>query len=122
MKCNLCSKPTLEAGFQLHLENCKKIKQREKKQGQKRKKAAEKSGEPSGESKRSNSKKLKLAKAPLPIGNFVKHLNLLDLDKQCGVIAENGVQCLRSITCKIHTVNAKRLVPGRSMQYGVSLP
>ncbi|KAJ3041437.1 hypothetical protein HDV00_009417 [Rhizophlyctis rosea] len=41
----------------------------------------------------------------------------LDLDKNCGVLLDNGLQCTRSITCKIHTVSAKRAVPGRSMQY-----
>ncbi|KAI9336423.1 SCA7, zinc-binding domain-containing protein [Zopfochytrium polystomum] len=41
----------------------------------------------------------------------------LDLDKQCGVMGDNGIVCARSITCKIHSVSAKRAVVGRSIMY-----
>lgn len=42
----------------------------------------------------------------------------LDVDKQCGVInEETGQPCLRSLTCKTHSMGAKRSVPGRSRSY-----
>lgn len=41
----------------------------------------------------------------------------IDLDKQCGVMTENGTICTRSLTCKIHSVSAKRAVQGRSQDY-----
>ncbi|KAJ3379325.1 hypothetical protein HDU84_006743 [Entophlyctis sp. JEL0112] len=45
----------------------------------------------------------------------------VDLDKQCGVLLESGpvlsLPCSRSITCKIHSVFAKRSVAGRTQHY-----
>ncbi|KAJ1327330.1 hypothetical protein BSLG_010672 [Batrachochytrium salamandrivorans] len=41
----------------------------------------------------------------------------INLDLQCGVIHDNGVQCARSITCKIHSVSLKRAVVGRTFTY-----
>ncbi|KAI7897468.1 SCA7 domain-containing protein, partial [Cokeromyces recurvatus] len=39
----------------------------------------------------------------------------LDLNIQCGVITStNHLPCRRSITCKIHSMGAKRAVEGRS--------
>ncbi|TPX72190.1 hypothetical protein SpCBS45565_g00445 [Spizellomyces sp. 'palustris'] len=43
----------------------------------------------------------------------------IDLDKQCGVRLDSGALCTRSITCKIHSVGAKRAVQGRSQQYDI---
>ena len=43
--------------------------------------------------------------------------NPLDLDRQCGVINDKGLPCSRSLTCKTHTVGAKRAVQGRSRPY-----
>ncbi|KAK0530995.1 SAGA complex subunit Sgf73 [Tilletia horrida] len=40
----------------------------------------------------------------------------LDVDRQCGVITEKG-PCSRSLTCKSHSMGAKRAVPGRSRPY-----
>ncbi|KDN44112.1 SCA7-domain-containing protein [Tilletiaria anomala UBC 951] len=40
----------------------------------------------------------------------------LDVDRQCGVISEKG-PCLRSLTCKSHSMGAKRSVEGRSRPY-----
>lgn len=39
------------------------------------------------------------------------------MDKQCGVINDKGLPCSRSITCKVHSMVAKRAVPGRSKSY-----
>lgn len=38
-------------------------------------------------------------------------------DKQCGVINDKGLPCSRSLTCKSHSMGAKRAVPGRSRDY-----
>lgn len=41
----------------------------------------------------------------------------IDLDRQCGVINDKNLPCSRSLTCKTHTVGAKRAVEGRSKPY-----
>jgi hypothetical protein len=41
----------------------------------------------------------------------------VDLDKQCGVINDKGLPCSRSLTCKSHSMGAKRSVLGRSKKY-----
>ena len=41
----------------------------------------------------------------------------VDLDKQCGVINDKGLPCSRSLTCKSHSMGAKRAVQGRSKAY-----
>ncbi|AAS53277.1 AFL097Cp [Eremothecium gossypii ATCC 10895] len=47
--------------------------------------------------------------------------HLVDLDKQCGVeLPERGV-CGRSLTCKSHSMGAKRAVQGRSKPFDVLL-
>jgi hypothetical protein len=43
----------------------------------------------------------------------------LDLNRHCGVINAKGVPCSRALTCKSHSVGAKRDVPGRSKPYDV---
>ena len=41
----------------------------------------------------------------------------VDLDKQCGVINDKNLPCSRSLTCKSHSMGAKRAVQGRSRPY-----
>ena len=41
----------------------------------------------------------------------------VDYDKQCGVINDKGFPCSRSLTCKAHSMGAKRAVQGRSKAY-----
>ncbi|KAL4800042.1 mRNA capping enzyme, catalytic domain-containing protein [Aspergillus venezuelensis] len=45
----------------------------------------------------------------------------VDVEKQCGVPLPNGAQCARSLTCKSHSMGAKRAVPGRSLPYDMLL-
>lgn len=45
----------------------------------------------------------------------------VDVEKQCGVTLPNGQQCARSLTCKSHSMGAKRAVPGRSLPYDMLL-
>ncbi|CAD6892158.1 unnamed protein product [Tilletia controversa] len=48
--------------------------------------------------------------------NRINRGDPLNVDKQCGVMTEKGV-CQRSLTCKSHSMGAKRAVPGRSRPY-----
>lgn len=41
----------------------------------------------------------------------------VDYDKQCGVINDKNLPCSRSLTCKSHSMGAKRSVQGRSRPY-----
>ncbi|KAJ7935246.1 SCA7, zinc-binding domain-containing protein [Mycena leptocephala] len=41
----------------------------------------------------------------------------VNYDKQCGVINDKFLPCSRSLACKIHTLEAKRAVQGRSTKY-----
>jgi len=45
----------------------------------------------------------------------------VDYDKQCGVINDKNLPCSRSLTCKSHSMGAKRAVQGRSRDYDVLL-
>ncbi|WEW57804.1 SAGA complex subunit Sgf73 [Emydomyces testavorans] len=79
------------------------------KKGKKRK-ADEDDKEPKKKKKKDEPK----PKAPKPKGP-------VDVEKQCGVILPNGGQCARSLTCKSHSMGAKRAVPGRSLPYDMLL-
>lgn len=43
------------------------------------------------------------------------------MERQCGVILPNGQPCARSLTCKSHSMGAKRAVAGRSLPYDMLL-
>jgi len=45
----------------------------------------------------------------------------VDVERQCGVITPTGQPCARSLTCKSHSMGAKRAVPGRSLPYDMLL-
>jgi len=45
----------------------------------------------------------------------------VDVERQCGVLIKDGVQCARSLTCKSHSMGAKRAVGGRSLPYDMLL-
>jgi len=45
----------------------------------------------------------------------------VDVEKQCGVPLPNGALCARSLTCKSHSMGAKRAVVGRSQPYDALL-
>ncbi|KAJ5286768.1 hypothetical protein N7478_002454 [Penicillium angulare] len=79
------------------------------KKGKKRK-ADEDDKEPKKKKKKDEPK----AKAAKPKGP-------VDVEKQCGVTLPNGAQCARSLTCKSHSMGAKRAVPGRSLPYDMLL-
>jgi len=80
------------------------------KKGKKRKADAEDDKEPK-KKKKKEEQKPKAAKPKGPV----------DVEKQCGVALPNGAQCARSLTCKSHSMGAKRAVPGRSLPYDMLL-
>lgn len=81
------------------------------KKGKKRK--AEEEADNATKKKKSKKEEQK-PKAPKPKGP-------VDVEKQCGVQLPNGGQCARSLTCKSHSMGAKRAVPGRSLPYDMLL-
>jgi SAGA-associated factor 73 len=83
----------------------------DKKTGKKRKAdgEADKSG-PSKKKRKDEALKVKAAKPKAPV----------DVEKQCGVLLPNGAQCARSLTCKSHSMGAKRAVV-RSLPYDMLL-
>lgn len=82
------------------------------KKGKKRKTEAE-------DEKDKEPKKKKKKEEPKP--KAAKPKGPVDVEKQCGVTLPNGAQCARSLTCKSHSMGAKRAVPGRSLPYDMLL-
>ncbi|KAK3684541.1 SAGA complex subunit Sgf73 [Vermiconidia calcicola] len=64
-------------------------------------------GGPAKKKKKNDTSKAKPARPKAPV----------DVEKQCGVELPQGGQCARSLTCKSHSMGAKRAVPGRSAPY-----
>ena len=70
-------------------------------------------------------------KTPIPCGSTISLIQALtvaelatgpvDVEKQCGVLLPNGMPCARSLTCKSHSMGAKRAVAGRSLPYDMLL-
>jgi SAGA-associated factor 73 len=86
----------------------------EKKQGKKRKAEAVDAADSSKGPKAKKKKEEPKPKAPKPKGP-------VDVERQCGVMTPNGVPCARSLTCKSHSMGAKRAVAGRSLPYDMLL-
>jgi SAGA-associated factor 73 len=80
------------------------------KKGKKRKADGESEKTPKSKKKKDEPKP-KAAKPKGPV----------DVERQCGVLLPNGAQCARSLTCKSHSMGAKRAVPGRSLPYDMLL-
>lgn len=72
-----------------------------------------------GEENDKEPKKKKKKEEPKP--KVPKPKGPVDVEKQCGVTLPNGAQCARSLTCKSHSMGAKRAVPGRSLPYDMLL-
>ncbi|EOO04398.1 putative saga complex component protein [Phaeoacremonium minimum UCRPA7] len=71
-------------------------------------------GEPDKAPKPKKKKDEPKPKVPKPKGP-------VDVERQCGVILPNGQPCARSLTCKSHSMGAKRAVAGRSLPYDMLL-
>jgi len=65
------------------------------------------------------SKNKKKKEEPKP--KVAKPKGPVDVEKQCGVLLPNGQPCARSLTCKSHSMGAKRAVAGRSLPYDMLL-
>lgn len=80
------------------------------KTGSKKRKAGDEGDDAAGPAKKKKKKEDSKAKPPRPKAP-------VDVEKQCGVELPQGGQCARSLTCKSHSMGAKRAVPGRSAPY-----
>ena len=85
-----------------------------------------KADEPSDEPKKAKKEKKETFSDPnvvLPPSKTkaVAKLKEIDLDRQCGVISENGNVCARSLTCKNHSLAAKKAVIGRTQAFEILL-
>ena len=58
---------------------------------------------------------------PLLYSNHLNAAGEIDVEKQCGVINDKGFPCSRALTCKSHSMGAKRSVPHRSQPYDILL-
>lgn len=82
-------------------------------------------GEPKGKKRKADGdaekgpKSKKKKEEPKP--KVSKPKGPVDVEKQCGVILPNGQPCARSLTCKSHSMGAKRAVAGRSLPYDMLL-
>ena len=74
-----------------------------------------------GEGGEKEPKKKKAKKDEQPKPKVPKPKGPVDVEKQCGVPLPNGAFCARSLTCKSHSMGAKRAVPGRSLPYDMLL-
>ncbi|KAI8628570.1 SCA7-domain-containing protein [Xylariaceae sp. FL1651] len=82
-------------------------------------------GEPKGKKRKADAdidkgpKNKKKKEEPKP--KVPKPKGPVDVEKQCGVLLPNGQPCARSLTCKSHSMGAKRAVAGRSLPYDMLL-
>ena len=97
--CDACAKPVLRAAFPFHRENCALARAVAAGRASPRVIDADDAGRAGG----------KKARGPI------------NLDRQCGVINDKGLPCSRSLTCKSHSMGAKRNVPGRTQPYDTLL-
>ncbi|GJE90971.1 SCA7 domain-containing protein [Phanerochaete sordida] len=119
VKCKDCEKPVLRSAMAEHAEACLKARNAAKKggkgkveptvNGKKRKVDDDEPPHPDEPPKQK--------KKPLPKVTKGRAKGPVDLDRQCGVINDKGLQCSRSLTCKSHSMGAKRAVLGRSRKY-----
>ncbi|QRW20098.1 SCA7, zinc-binding domain protein [Rhizoctonia solani] len=136
VRCRECDKPLLATALATHAVNCAEIraggdKTKLKEDGSTSKKRKSDGDEPDGPKKKKSKKRLlnrakvlvsKVRRLTLPYQplfptNLHPRSGPLNLDKHCGVINKNGMPCARNITCKVHGMNAKRAVQGRTKSY-----
>ncbi|KAJ8521565.1 hypothetical protein ONZ45_g1728 [Pleurotus djamor] len=123
VKCRDCDKPLLRSGIAEHADNCSKYRSLAKKagkskagvegddpkKGSKKRKASPSPDDPSAPAKKKSK--------PAPKINKGRIKGPVDLDRHCGVINDKGLPCSRALTCKSHSMGAKRGVQGRSRNY-----
>ncbi|KAL4896263.1 mRNA capping enzyme, catalytic domain-containing protein [Aspergillus ambiguus] len=91
------------------------------KKGKKRKATGDGAGGAGGDDDKDAKEPKKKKKKEEPKPKAPKPKGPVDVEKQCGVTLPNGAQCARSLTCKSHSMGAKRAVPGRSLPYDMLL-
>ncbi|KXN89401.1 SAGA-associated factor 73 [Leucoagaricus sp. SymC.cos] len=117
VKCKDCNKPILRSFILEHANLCAKIRSaalknnKLKADGDDKKNSKKRKASPTPEDPSEPQKK----KAKPPPKGRVK--GPIDYDKQCGVINDKNLPCSRSLTCKSHSMGAKRAVQGRSRPY-----
>ncbi|KAI0704295.1 SCA7, zinc-binding domain-containing protein [Cytidiella melzeri] len=121
VRCKDCEKPIMRSAMAEHADLCAKLRAADKKAGKgkmemdangknKKRKAEDEDPtpeDPSAPKKKKPATKVTKGRAKGPV----------DLERQCGVINDKGLPCSRSLTCKSHSMGAKRAVPGRSRDY-----
>ncbi|KAF8216321.1 SCA7, zinc-binding domain-containing protein [Mycena galopus ATCC 62051] len=122
-KCKDCDKPILRSFMAEHAVNCATIRSGGKKpakgkaglevedpkKGSKKRKASPSPDDPSLPPKKKSKPTTKITKGRMK--------GPVDYDQQCGVINDKNLPCSRSLTCKSHSMGAKRAVEGRSRKY-----
>ncbi|KAF8892105.1 SCA7, zinc-binding domain-containing protein [Infundibulicybe gibba] len=118
VKCKDCDKPILRSFITEHTEKCTQIRSglakgakgkgevQDPGKGLKKRRASLSPSDPS----------LPPKKKPKPLTKG-RYKGPVDYDKQCGVINDRNLPCSRSLTCKTHSMGAKRAVQGRSKKY-----
>ncbi|KAG5641975.1 hypothetical protein DXG03_003828 [Asterophora parasitica] len=121
VKCKECSKPVLRSFISEHADNCATIRSGGKKpngkgtdaedprKASKKRKASPTPDDPSLPAKKKTKPAAKVTKG--------RAKGPVDYDRQCGVINDKNLPCSRSLTCKSHSMGAKRAVQGRSRNY-----
>lgn len=149
--CTLCNRPILTHHLSTHIERCLQIQEaKQGKQGKEatratdleskspaqissqaassmveepktKKRKADKEATPATDGKHKAKKPKKESTAKTKKKANQKNKGPVDVERQCGVALPGGGFCARSLTCKTHSMGAKRAVPGRSASYDVLL-
>ncbi|QRV77483.1 SCA7, zinc-binding domain protein [Ceratobasidium sp. AG-Ba] len=120
VKCPDCGKPLLASALETHTVKCAEIRAEEDRKAKSDESAASKKRKADGDAEDSGQpQKKKSKKEAAKSGKGARVKGPLNLDKHCGVINKNGMPCARNITCKVHGMNAKRAVQGRTKDYDV---
>ncbi|KDQ27023.1 hypothetical protein PLEOSDRAFT_1066313 [Pleurotus ostreatus PC15] len=123
VRCRECEKPVLRSYIGEHADNCEKLRAAPKKaakgkgglevedpkKGSKKRKASPTPDDPSAPAKKKSKPAPKITKGRIK--------GPVDLDRHCGVINDKNLPCSRALTCKSHSMGAKRAVLGRSRNY-----
>lgn len=133
VECSDCSKPVLREALSFHEQNCKLVRDiacgrvsPSIMEGDLRKRRMMEDdddsilGDDTGTLLTKKQKKDKRPAEEKKTGGR-KNKGPIDVDKQCGVINDKGLPCSRSLTCKSHSMGAKRAVEGRSAPYDALL-
>ncbi|CDK28510.1 unnamed protein product [Kuraishia capsulata CBS 1993] len=127
--CNHCDRPFLETHMAAHIESCMRSSSNSANSAKsrvpkKRRLEAEFEAKentpvppehpPKGKKAKAVKEKKRKKEKTKPSS---KEKGPVDVEKQCGVALPNNGFCARSLTCKTHSMGAKRAVPGRSAPY-----